>query len=137
MIAGHASPFLLIGANLLLSLCGQIFGPATEAIFPHMVANPEQDLVPANGWFGASGELLQWVGYGLGGLVASIIHPDHAVLLDGISFFLSACALSMIPIRDLQASSGQGWRAFWTDMTAEYDFCGNEKPYALISPLAL
>ncbi len=127
MIAGHASPFLLIGANLLLSLCGQIFGPASEAIFSHMVANPEQDLVPANGWFGAGGELLQWVGYGLGGLVVSIIHPDHAVLLDGILFFLSACALSMIPIPDLQASSGQGWRAFWTDMTSGVRFLWERK----------
>ena len=76
------------------SLVSQFFNPAQTAIIPMLVA--EKDLLPANALNSMSQELTRLVGPSLGGLLFGLLGIGSVIILDIISFLISAALLALI-----------------------------------------
>ncbi|MFD1675066.1 MFS transporter [Alicyclobacillus fodiniaquatilis] len=115
MIWHHASAVEIYTANLLLSVAGMLFSPAEQAALPNILPDRERQLAPANGLLSATSQAITLLGYGVGGLIVAWLHPGNAVLLDGISFFLSAISFVLLSIPALRAKASQGVLGFLRD----------------------
>lgn len=101
LLAGSLTPLLwvhsasqllgLYGAVLLLSSIDPFFGPAEGALIPRIV--PPEELVQANGVYGAARQVSRLVGAAAGGLVVGLLGIAGLAAVDGVSFLLSAVLL--------------------------------------------
>jgi MFS family permease len=78
------------------ALVSQFFNPAQTAIIPMLVA--EKDLLPANSLNSMSQELTRLVGPSLGGLLFGLLGIGSVIILDIISFLVSAALLALIVV---------------------------------------
>jgi len=103
----------------LLSLVGVFSGAAAGAIVPVLV--PQDRLIQANSALATSGSTTQIIGPGLAGILVQAMTAPVAVLVDALSFLLSALALGRIHVREadpppaaqrpsLRAEVGEGLR---------------------------
>lgn len=76
------------------STISQFFGPAKEAIIPHLVAEPQ--LVAANSLNALSQALIFLIGPSIGGVVMELLGLSSVVLLDSASFLVSGVMISLI-----------------------------------------
>ena len=96
MSASRITPLQIYIANFLLSLVGELFNPAQQAVLPTILPDPSKQLVQANGLLSSGSQLTKLTGYGLGGVIVAWLHPYFAAMGDGISFIISA--LMFVPI---------------------------------------
>jgi MFS family permease len=86
---------LLYAVAFLLSIGTVFFGAAAPALIPALV-RPER-LATAGSRMMASQSLAQTIGPGLGGTIVQAIGAPFAIVVDAISFVLSAVSLALIP----------------------------------------
>jgi len=103
----------------LLSLVSVFSGAAAGAIVPVLI--PQDRLIQANSALATSGSTTQIIGPGLAGILVQAMTAPVAVLIDALSFLLSALALGRIHVREanpppaaqrpsLRAEVGEGLR---------------------------
>ncbi len=83
--------YLVFFAEIALSM---FFEPAENALLPHLV--PESDLIAANGLNELNNNLARLVGPPLGGMLLTLLGLHSVVLLDGVSFLVSALLIAGI-----------------------------------------
>jgi MFS family permease len=105
-----ASVWVIYAGTLALVILGILRGPARQAITPGMVA-PES-LLAANALEGVADGSVRLLGAALGGLVAGLLGPTPAFLLNAASFLLSAMLIASVSIPPVLAPSrAHGLRA--------------------------
>ena len=108
---------------------GAFFAPAQTAALPRVVERDEIQL--ANALASGTWSVMFSVGVALGGLVAALVGPTLAILLDSLTFVWAAVILwrlpSIIPeggtrqagvvtlVRELHHDLGEAWRYAWRD----------------------
>lgn len=100
--------FAFIDSNV-----AQFFLPAQSAIIPQLVA--EADLLTANSLNSTSSELTRLIGPFLGGLLLGTLGLNSVIVIDALSFLLSALLISLIvfplhPSRTRQTTQRPGTR---------------------------
>ena len=83
--------YLVFFAEIALSM---FFEPAENALLPHLV--PESDLIAANALNELNNNLARLVGPPLGGMLLTLLGLHSVVLLDGVSFLVSALLIAGI-----------------------------------------
>lgn len=80
----------------LKSLIGIFFGPAFNSSIPAIIK--KGDLMSANSIFGVTGNILQFASPLVGGALITVFGPRSVLLVDMVSFIISAIALYFINI---------------------------------------
>lgn len=80
----------------LKSLIGIFFGPAFNSSIPAIIKRG--DLMSANSIFGVTGNILQFASPLVGGALITVFGPRSVLLVDMVSFIISAIALYFINI---------------------------------------
>ncbi len=120
VLANQANLAAIALAVVLVSVAGNLFWPASQALLPSLV--PEEDLVSANGWMQSSGQFAQ----GLAALLGSIIIASVGVVMvfgfDALTFLVSVWTLLLLRLpssaskvpapRDALPRSAASW---WQD----------------------
>lgn len=123
-------------ANLLTSVAGMLFRPAEQAALPSILTDRERQLGPANGLLGATSQAITLFGYATGGLIVAWLHPGNAVLLDVLSFFLSALSFMLLSIPPIRAVASQGVRGFVRDSSEGIRFIWNKPTLRVLAVFA-
>jgi MFS family permease len=104
--------------NAVLGIVGIFFNPASSAVTPSIVS--KKDLTTANSLKSTVNGLMVIIGASLGGMVSSLVSGDAAIVIDSITFFISAYLIwiSGIPepkrrLKDI---------TFWDDLKGGYQF---------------
>ena len=92
----HGQPTLgaIITVAIPLGACEGLFLPASFAIMPDLVAAP--DLATGNALNATTVQLANLIGPALGGAFVAALHPGPALLVDALSFVVSALSLWLI-----------------------------------------
>jgi len=116
LLSGHAHIWELAALQAVYGTAEAFFGPASTALVPHTVAEP--DLQQANALLGLSGNVAAVLGPAVAGVIVATIGPGWGLAVDGATFVASALFLSKLQItsRPAQARSTtlQELRAGWT-----------------------
>ncbi len=114
--------FFIYSAVFLLTFNGFLFGPAQNAVLPKILPNADLQLTIANSLLRAVSQLIALVGYAVGGILVSMMQPRGAIIADGISFFISAASISVLPIPLMRAAGRKGAWGFVRDSFAGLQF---------------
>lgn len=79
---------------LFINLGGSLFNPALMAFTPQVI-NSEQ-LMQANGLLQSAASIAQLAGYALAGVGIGLLGVNMLVLIDGLSFWISAFSLAFV-----------------------------------------
>lgn len=101
--AESAQILVLFLASGVVSASSAFFTPAVQASIPNMV--PHKQLARANAFIGSSFHIGQIIGQGIGGTLIVIFGIPMMILMNGVSFLLSA--LTELFITFQQTSSGR------------------------------
>lgn len=85
---GQLNAWAVIAVVFALSLVGQAFVPAKQAIVPELV--DEEGLITANALDTMAQSGIQVLGFLISGALIVLVGPVHLFTLDGLSFFISA-----------------------------------------------
>ena len=97
--------------------CGNvIFGIAHESLVPTVV--PPAALVDANGKLGASGSVAESVSPALGGLLVDVLGAPMTILIDGVTFIISALFIGGIRVEARGPFGTIDSRSIWSDIRA-------------------
>ena len=91
---------LLLGLAVANTLCAQFFDPAIISAVPLIV--DKSNLAKANSFMQMSGNIVQIVGYGAGGALISVFGVSGLLVIDSVSYFLSAISEVFIVIPDIR-----------------------------------
>lgn len=86
---------LYVVVFLLFSL-GRFFVPAKLAILPEIV--PPEQLLLANSLINTTGMIAATVGFGIGGIIVTVLDVKGGFYLDAVSFFISSLFIFLIRI---------------------------------------
>ncbi len=110
--------FMALGA--LMGVGQAFFSPALTGIVPQMLRGDQ--LQQGNALNGISASLGNVVGPAIAGVVVAVYSPGWAIVIDGVTYFISVISLAMVRI-DWNASESnesfatllhEGWREFWS-----------------------
>ncbi len=90
-------PQLLLVA-LLTAVLTTFFDTADRAFLPTIV--PRRDLVRANGALAASGSVSEFAAFGSAGFLVQILTGPFAILIDAVSFLVSAVLIGSIRVKE-------------------------------------
>lgn len=115
--------WLIYPLAFLDATLAQFFNPAKSALTPHLVA--QEHLLAANTLNSLSGNLSMLVGPALGGLLIGLVGFGGVVLLDSLSFLISASLIFLItpapqPIEPLTTCEKRSYTAAWVKMWQEW-----------------
>ncbi len=96
--AGWLSLPLLLAVTFLVAVMTSFFDAADNAYLPTVV--PRADLVRANGALAASSSVSEFAAFGTAGFLVQILGAPVAVLVDAVSFVLSAVFLGTIRVKE-------------------------------------
>src|SRR5215212_1072765 len=85
------------------SSVGQFFNPAKGALIPQLV--DESQLMPANSLNSLSVELTRLIGAPLGGALMALMGLDSVVVVDCVSFVVSALLIGLITTRQCEQAT--------------------------------
>jgi MFS family permease len=97
-IGGWLSLALLLVVTLLAAVLTTFFDAADNAYLPTVV--PKRDLVRANGALAASGSVSEFAAFGSAGFLVQILGAPFAVLIDAVTFVVSALLLGTIRAKE-------------------------------------
>lgn len=97
-LGGWLSLPLLLLVTLLTAVLTTFFDAADNAFLPTIV--PRADLVRANGALSASSSVSEFAAFGSAGFLVQILTAPIAILLDAISFVVSALFLATIRVKE-------------------------------------
>jgi MFS family permease len=86
---------LIYAILALQAVSTSIMTPARQAVVPDIVSR--QDLTRANAFFQQLAGLIKIGAPMIAGLILAVVNPHHAIILDVISFVISAIILSRLP----------------------------------------
>ncbi len=88
----------------LLQMVGQFFSPAAAALLPTLVA--KEDLPTANAWCSLGSSFTLLAGPALGGYLLGTAGWSSIIIVDIVSFLLSALLMGYISVRPDQLAAG-------------------------------
>lgn len=97
-LGGWLSLPLLLLVTLLTAVLTTFFDAADNAYLPTIV--PKADLVRANGALSASSSVSEFAAFGSAGFLVQILTAPIAILVDAISFVVSALFLATIRVKE-------------------------------------
>jgi MFS family permease len=97
-LGGWLSLPLLLLVTLLTAVLTTFFDAADNAFLPTIV--PRADLVRANGALAASSSVSEFAAFGSAGFLVQILTAPIAILIDAISFVVSALFLASIRVKE-------------------------------------
>lgn len=97
-LGGWLSLPLLLLVTFLTAVLTTFFDAADNAFLPTIV--PKSDLVRANGALAASGSVSEFAAFGSAGFLVQILTAPIAILVDAVSFVVSAVLLATIRVRE-------------------------------------
>lgn len=97
---------LLIGLMIVFGLCSLFNDSAYQAITPRLV--PSALLTRANTRLQQSTAAAQTTGPALAGLLVKLIGPPLAIMIDAVSYLLSAAVMTRLPTEDRVRTDGAG-----------------------------
>ena len=95
MVEGRETLWLLYTLTILEVCMSGFFEPARSAIIPSII--PKKDLVTANALCGSTWSVMLAFGAALGGFLVSLLGIRTAIILDALTFLLSAWFIFQIP----------------------------------------
>jgi MFS family permease len=113
----------LRGFMVLAALMGvgeAFFSPALTGIVPQMLS--EKKLQQGNALNGISNSTGRIIGPAIAGVIVAITSPGWAILIDGLTYFVSVVSLAFIRIEWIASDEPepfitllrQGWKEFWS-----------------------
>ncbi len=105
---GSLTLSVLIGLSCLSVVCGQLFFPAVGAAVPLLV--PRERLERANALNEISGQIVRVAGFSAGGIMVALFGVPALLLINGMSFLLSAVSEMFIFIPRVERES-EPWSA--------------------------
>jgi MFS family permease len=97
-IGGWLSLPLLLLVTLLTAVLTTFFDAADNAFLPTIV--PKRDLMRANGALAASSSVSEFLAFGSAGFLVQILTAPIAILVDAVSFVISALLLGSIRVTE-------------------------------------
>ena len=97
-VGGWLSLPLVLLVALLTAVLTTFFDAADNAFLPTIV--PRRDLVRANGAIAASSSVSEFLAFGLAGFLVQILTAPIAILIDALSFVVSAGFLGAIRVKE-------------------------------------
>lgn len=97
-LGGWLSLPLLLLVTFLTAVLTTFFDAADNAFLPTIV--PRADLVRANGALAASGSVSEFAAFGSAGFLVQILTAPIAILVDAVSFVVSAVMLATVRVRE-------------------------------------
>lgn len=112
-------PVLLI-LVALSALCNELFGPAVSSAVPLIV---DKELLPqANSWLRMTGNVVGIISYASGGVLVAIIGVPLLLLIDAISFILSAVSEVFIFIPQVMSEQHGQKGSMLADVKAGFQY---------------
>lgn len=99
-------------ANFVLTAAGFLFSPAEQSALPSILPDAELYLPMANGLLISTSQILNLIGYAVGGAIISVFNPETAVFIDAFSFIFSALTFLPLKIPAHRAESRDGLFGF-------------------------
>lgn len=96
-VTGFLGLPLLAGIGFVSAALGVLFAAAAAGFLPELVERDQ--LVDANGWLAQPAAVAQIAGPGLGGAVVQLLGAATAVVLDAVSYLVSAVLIGRIRVR--------------------------------------
>lgn len=108
IFTGQMTIPVLVGLAVANTLCAQFFDPAVISSVPLIV--DKSNLARANSFMQMSGNLVQILSYGAGGVLVAVFGVTGLLFLDAVSYILSAISEVFIAIPDIrgQRTTEQG-----------------------------
>ena len=106
----------LFGVSILVSIMSSFFRPAMSAAIPDLV--PKESVGGANGLNQGAFQVAMFVGQAIGGVLFRILGAPLLIMIDGVSYLISALSESFIRIpRRLERKEefGHPLQGFWKD----------------------
>ena len=100
------------------SSVSQLFGPARLALVPSLLSGGKEELLTANALTGVAGHLARLIGPAVGGVIVAAGGLGVVVVMDSVSFVVSAAMLSLIrarpgrphPTDSIEHAAASAWR---------------------------
>ncbi len=105
---------LVYVVSVLTGVFNVFAGAADNAYLPALVGR--EHLVEANAKLAASGSAARVAGPGIAGLLVDVLRASGAIVIDALSFLVSACALSLIRKREPAQEMPEGPASIWADI---------------------
>lgn len=121
----------LVGLN---SACSVFFNPSINASVPLLVAKSE--LPRANSLMQITGNIVSIIGYSAGGILAATIGTPLLLLIDSVSFLLSAVSELFIVIPTLVKAAKAGTESVWEGLKIGFSYVRNNMVLFRIIQLA-
>lgn len=132
---GYLEPWHLFALQLVAGAVGALFEPALMAILPTLVE--EKQLIRANAIHGGVRQAMTIAGPVLGGLLVAKMGSNPALILDALSFGLSALTLLLIPAPAGRMAMRDTDKAdYWSELTAGFLFFWRVRSLLLVMIIA-
>jgi MFS family permease len=120
----------LLVLSVVMGVCDAFFRPAISASIPDLV--PESEVTRANSANRLALDVSTFLGQGLGGVLFRVIGPGILFLADGVSYFFSAIAASLIrlpppPPAPKKASWREAGADFWRELKVGLRYVASRK----------
>lgn len=99
LLRGNDSALIVGIVMFILSICATLYGPAVTASIPQIVE--EEKLTSANGIINQAGSIVNFVGPILAGLLYGLLGIKVIVIVNAVSFFVSAIMEMFLDIPDV------------------------------------
>lgn len=99
LLSGRDNEFIVAIVMFMLSVCSTLYGPATVSSIPQIVEKDE--LTSANGIINQVGSIVNFVGPIFAGIFYGILGIKIIVIINAISFFISAIMELFLDIPDV------------------------------------
>jgi MFS family permease len=113
-IVGVLSMEQMYVAALLFSVVTVVYDIASTSFLPELIERKR--LVQGNSALQASRSVVTVAGPGIAGVVVQALTAPIAILIDAISYVLSACLVGLIRVPEPSHPSGKQQRAFWKEI---------------------
>lgn len=126
--------FLLYVIVFLYWLFDQLYYPSQQATAPSLVN--KSDLPMVNGLFLLTQQVSVIVGYGLGGILLTVVGPQYTILFAVVNLLVAAIATAMLPSdKPKRGLFEKDIAQFFTDFAEGYSYVKNNK--GVLGPLII
>ena len=103
LLRGHDHELIVGTVMFILSICATLYGPAVTSSIPQIVE--EEKLTSANGVINQVGSIVNFVGPILAGILYGLLGIKIIVIVNAISFFISAIMEMFLDIPDVKSNT--------------------------------
>ncbi len=115
--------WVVFAVSFTQATIGQFFGPAKNALIPHLVG--DSDLLAANALTSIASQLAMLVGPALGGAALALFGMSSGILVDSASFLFSAAMAGLVVVAPrhadpilTSAKAAAAWKEVWREYRA-------------------